>query len=336
LEHDYQLCVHAIGDRANRETLNVFEEAFRERPEKTDLRWRVEHAQHLHPADIPRFRQLGVIASMQAVHCTSDAPFVVRRLGRRRAEQGAYAWRSLLDAGAVVINGTDTPVEPVDPIACFYSSVTRKWKGGEALFPGQRMTRHEALRSYTRSAAYAAFEEDLKGSLSPGKLADIAVLSRDILSVPEEQIREAEVLYTIVGGRVVYQRRAAKGSQTRGRQGREKERQRNVRQGNEGHLPIPLPPFPCPHSPAPIPLSHQEGLGQRRLSCLCVSAVAGVCNNGGQFGGAATCQRRPTCLQRTGRTHIKLLICNPSLSRVGQDLILRPSRVSAYTWKALG
>jgi predicted amidohydrolase YtcJ len=198
------MCVHAIGDRANRETLDVFEKAFRKRPGKSDLRWRIEHAQHVDPADMPRFRQLGVIASMQGVHCTSDAPFVVKRLGRLRAEQSAYAWRSLFDAGAVVINGTDTPVERIDPIACFYSSVTRQRSDGEAFFPGQRMTREEALRSYTRDAAYAAFEEDLKGTLSLGKLADIVVLSEDIVGCAEEQIRRAEVLYTIVGGRVLY------------------------------------------------------------------------------------------------------------------------------------
>jgi predicted amidohydrolase YtcJ len=209
LQQDWQLCVHAIGDRANRETLNVFAEAFQSQPGRQDRRWRVEHAQHLDPADIPRFQQLGVIASMQGVHCTSDAPYVVRRLGRRRAAQGAYVWRSLLDSGAVLVNGTDTPVERVDPLACFYSSVTRKQRNGEAFFPEQRMRRDEALHSYTLAAAYAAFEEDQKGSLSPGKLADMVVLSRDILTAPEEEITETEVLYTIVGGDILYQQKAA-------------------------------------------------------------------------------------------------------------------------------
>src|SRR5207253_1892432 len=126
LQHDYQLCVHAIGDRANRETLNLFEEAFRESPGKGSLRWRIEHAQHLHPADIPRFAKLGVIASMQGIHCTSDAVYVLQRLGARRAAEGAYVWQSLIQSGAVVSNGTDVPVEEIDPIACFYASITRK------------------------------------------------------------------------------------------------------------------------------------------------------------------------------------------------------------------
>ncbi len=206
LEHDFQLCVHAIGDRANRETLDVYEAVFSTRPEQQNLRWRIEHAQHVHDDDIPRFARLGVIASMQGVHCTSDAPFVVRRLGTRRARRGAYVWRSLLDAGATIANGTDAPVEDVDPIACFYASVTRRLADGTEFFPEQRMTREEALRSYTRDAAYAAFEEKLKGSLSVGKLADVVVLSEDIMSLPADEIPRARVEYTIVGGRVLYER----------------------------------------------------------------------------------------------------------------------------------
>jgi predicted amidohydrolase YtcJ len=206
LANNYQLCVHAIGDRANREVLNVFERVFaRHSVDGSKLRWRIEHAQHIDPADIPRFRQLGVIASIQGIHATSDGPFVVARLGERRAKGGAYAWRSLLDAGALVINGTDVPVEPVDPIACFYSSVTRKMASGAAFFPEQSMTRAEALRSYTRDAAFAAFEEDQKGVLAPGKLADIVVLTTDLRTVPEEEITKARVAYTIVGGKVVYE-----------------------------------------------------------------------------------------------------------------------------------
>src|SRR5205085_7187330 len=138
------------------------------------------------------------------IHCTSDAVFVLRRLGPRRAEQGAYVWRSLMDSGAVVTNGTDTPVEDVNPLDSFYASVTRKLASGTTFFPNQKMTREEALRSYTRDCAYAAFEEDIKGSLAPGKLADIVVLSRDIMTCPEEEIRTAKVLYTIVGGKVMY------------------------------------------------------------------------------------------------------------------------------------
>jgi predicted amidohydrolase YtcJ len=205
LENECQLCVHAIGDRANREVLDIFEAAIAGQPSSESRRWRVEHAQHLHPDDIPRFSQLGVIASMQGIHCTSDAAFVVQRLGRRRAADGAYAWQSLLRSGARISNGTDTPVEDVDPIACFYASVTRRAASGDAFFPEQRMTREQALRSYTLDAAYAAFEEDLKGSLSPGKLADVVVLSKDILTCPEDEIRTARVECTIVDGQVVYE-----------------------------------------------------------------------------------------------------------------------------------
>jgi predicted amidohydrolase YtcJ len=212
VKHDYQLCVHAIGDRANREVLNLFEETFREHPSQTSRRWRIEHAQHLHPDDIPRFAQAGAIASMQGVHCTSDAPFVVTRLGTDRARSGAYVWRSLLDAGAKVTNGTDAPVEDVSPIASFYASVTRRLPDGSTFFPEQCMTREEALRSYTLDAAYAAFEEDLKGSLTPGKLADFVVLSKDILSVADDEIPTTQVVMTVIGGKVAYEQPAAAGS----------------------------------------------------------------------------------------------------------------------------
>jgi len=208
LSHRYQLCVHAIGDRANREVLNIYQSVFREHPEMKDLRWRIEHAQHLNPADIPRFGQLGVVAAMQGIHCTSDAPFVILRLGPKRAEEGAYVWQKLMKSGAMVGNGTDAPVEDVSPIACFYASVTRKPKDGPAFYPDQRMTREEALRSYTWNNAYAAFEEKEKGSLEPGKLADITVLSRDILTVPDDEILSTAVVYTIVGGKVAFQESA--------------------------------------------------------------------------------------------------------------------------------
>src|SRR5450432_2958848 len=123
IDNGFQLCTHAIGDRANREVLNLYESVFKEHPRKKNLRWRIEHAQHIDPADIPRFASLGVIASMQGIHCTSDAPFVIARLGPKRAEAGAYVWQKLMQSGALVTNGTDTPVEDVDPIACFYASV---------------------------------------------------------------------------------------------------------------------------------------------------------------------------------------------------------------------
>ena len=208
IANGFQLCVHAIGDRGNREVLDLYESVFKEHPEKNgkQLRWRIEHAQHLSAADIPRFGQLGVIAAMQGVHCTSDGPYVITRLGHKRAEEGAYVWQKLMKSGAVVGNGTDTPVEDVDPIAGFYASVSRKLKDGSVFFPDQRMSRMEALRSYTMSNAYAAFEDQIKGSLKTGKLADVTVLSQDILTIPEDQIPSARVDYTIVGGKVMFQR----------------------------------------------------------------------------------------------------------------------------------
>jgi len=205
LEAGYQVCIHAIGDRANREVLNIYEEAFKKNGKNgKDLRWRVEHAQHISAADIPRFGQLGVIASMQGIHCTSDAPWVEPRLGAKRAEEGAYVWQKLMKSGAVVTNGTDTPVEDIDPIASYYATVTRKANDGKVFYGDQRMTRIEALRSYTISNAFAAFEEDIKGTLSLGKLADITVLTKDITTVPDDEIRQAKVAYTIIGGKIVY------------------------------------------------------------------------------------------------------------------------------------
>lgn len=204
--HGFQVCVHAIGDRANREVLDIFEKMFEKNPALKDPRWRVEHAQHLHPLDIPRFGQLGVIASMQGVHCTSDGPWIEPRLGKKRAAEGAYVWRKLLDSGAVVTNGTDAPVESLDPLASYYATVSRKMKNGERFYPDQRLTRMEALRSYTIDCAYAAFEEELKGTLTPGKLADFVVLSKDILTCPEDEIPQAEVLMTYVGGKRRYAR----------------------------------------------------------------------------------------------------------------------------------
>ncbi len=208
-----QLSIHAIGDRGNRETLNLFERAFAHHDEKhgtegagRKLRWRIEHAQHLHPDDIPRFGELGIIASMQGIHCTSDGPWVYTRLGDERAESGAYVWRELMQSGAVVTNGTDAPVEKLDPIASFHASVTRQLDDGTYFFPEQRMSRMDALRSYTINGAYAAFEEDVKGTLTPGKLADIVVLSKDILTVPDEQILDVQVDMTIIGGQVLYNR----------------------------------------------------------------------------------------------------------------------------------
>jgi predicted amidohydrolase YtcJ len=205
LANGYQLAVHAIGDRANRETLDLFQDAFKGRDGRA-LRWRIEHAQHLSPADIPRFAQLGVIASMQGVHCTSDAPYVIARLGPRRAAEGAYVWQKLLQSGAIVSNGTDAPVEDVSPIASFHASVSRRTADGTVFFGDQRMSRLEALKSYTINGAYAAFQEGSRGSLQVGKYADMVVLSKDILSIPEVEIPLAEIDYTIVGGKIRYKR----------------------------------------------------------------------------------------------------------------------------------
>jgi len=200
-DNDLQLCVHAIGDRANQEVLNIFEKNLNG---KKDLRWRIEHAQHLDPADIPRFAKMGAIASMQGIHCTSDAPFVVKRLGEQRACNGAYAWRALLDAGAVVSNGTDAPVEDVSPLESFYATVTRKRFAVPKIefFPEQKLTRAEAIHSYTLACAYAAFEEQDKGSLEVGKWADLVVLSKDLLNCSDEEILQTQVMMTVVGGKV--------------------------------------------------------------------------------------------------------------------------------------
>jgi len=206
LENGVQLCVHAIGDRANREVLNIYEKAFKSRPDLKDFRWRIEHAQHLSAADIPRFGQLGVIAAMQGIHATSDAPYVLARLGPKRAEEGAYVWQKLINSGAVVANGTDVPVERIDPMANFYATVTRKTKDGTVFFGDQKMSRAEALKSYTWNGAFAAKEDHLKGSITVGKLADITVLSKDIMTIPEDQIASTQAVYTIVGGKVAYAR----------------------------------------------------------------------------------------------------------------------------------
>ncbi len=205
-ENDFQLCIHAIGDRANRETLNLYERTFQQFPQKKDWRWRIEHAQHLSAQDIPRFARLGVIAAMQGIHCTSDGPWVIKRLGKQRAEEGGYVWQKLWQSGALVCNGTDAPVEHLNPFANYYALITRQMADGSRFFPDQRLTREQALQAYTINGAYAAFEENIKGSLTPGKLADIIVLSQDILTIPEEEILKTKVDYTIVGGKVAFKR----------------------------------------------------------------------------------------------------------------------------------
>lgn len=207
LKYGFQVCSHAIGDRANQEILNRYEAAFKENPSVTDHRFRIEHAQHLHPNDIPRFAQLGVIPAMQAIHLSSDRPWAIERLGEKRIKEGAYMWQSLLKSGAKVINGTDAPVEPLAPIPSFYASVSRKTLKGEpegGYEPEEKMTREQALRSYTLDAAYGAFEENIKGSITVGKLADFTVFSKDLMTVPENEILNIEVVRTVVGGKTVY------------------------------------------------------------------------------------------------------------------------------------
>lgn len=200
---DMQFCVHAIGDRANRVVLDIYEGVMSKNAGKKDLRWRIEHAQHLNPDDIPRFAKYGIIASMQGIHCTSDAPFVVKRLGTERAKYGAYPWRSLLDNGVVIANGTDAPVEDVDPIKSFYASVTRKREDtGLVFFAEQSMSRGEAIYSYTLGNAFAAFEEKFKGSLRPGKVADIVILSQDLIKCTDDDILKTKILYTITDGKI--------------------------------------------------------------------------------------------------------------------------------------
>ncbi len=208
LRHNYQLAVHAIGDRANREVLDIYEDTFATRPGSDTLRWRIEHAQHISEEDIPRFGRLGVIASMQGNHCTSDASWVPDRLGDERSEEGAYVWQKLMDTGAVVTNGTDVPVEKINPIASLYAAAARRLADGSVFYPEQRMSREEALASYTINNAIAAFEEDIKGTLTPGKLADITVLTKDFMTIDEAEIPDTEVAMTIVGGRILYERDA--------------------------------------------------------------------------------------------------------------------------------
>lgn len=206
LENKWQLCTHAIGDRANRVVLDVYQKALSSGNDGHTKRWRIEHAQHLHPDDIPRFAKLDIIASMQACHATSDGPYVAKRLGDDRAKTGAYVWRDLLDSGAMICNGTDAPVEPVDPIANFHAAVTREMADGRSFYPKQCMMRFEALRSSTLHAAYASFSENHQGALRPGYYADIVVLSKDIMTSDKNSIQDAEVDLTIINGAICYQR----------------------------------------------------------------------------------------------------------------------------------
>ena len=209
IQNGFQVNSHAIGDRANREILDQYEKVFNEFPKLSkDHRWRIEHAQHIDPKDIPRFGSLKVIASIQGIHMSSDRPWAINRLGQKRIIEGAYVWRDLINHGAILINGSDVPVEPIDPIASFYASTTRTTLKGlpnSGYEPEQKMTRIEAMKSYTINAAYGAFEEKLKGSIEIGKYANFAVFSQNLITVPDDKILETKILYTIVNGKIEYQ-----------------------------------------------------------------------------------------------------------------------------------
>jgi len=205
--HGFQVGTHAIGDKGVNWVLNAVEKAEKKYGQK-NLRYRIEHAQVIKPEDIKRFKELGVIASMQPTHCTTDMRFCEQRIGRERSKY-AYAWKSLLDSGARLAFGSDWPVEPLDPRRGLYSAVTRKNiehdfpEGG--WFPEQKLRLAEAIEGFTSGSAYASFEENLKGTLEPGKLADLTVYGLDIFNRPPKDILIAPVVYTIVGGKIVYQ-----------------------------------------------------------------------------------------------------------------------------------
>ncbi|MDO5655468.1 MAG: amidohydrolase [Flavobacteriaceae bacterium] len=202
-ELNLQLCIHAIGDRGNREVIDIFEEIYPN--ELGAKRWRIEHAQHLNPKDIERIAHLEILASMQTVHCTSDAPYVVRRLGEKRAEQGAYVWQSLLKKNVHLANGTDAPIEKINPFENLYAAVTRKRiDTGLEFYPNQKLSRKKALQMYTQDNAYAAFQENWKGKIAKGFAADIIILDKNLLECSDEEILDTKVLFTLVNGKVKY------------------------------------------------------------------------------------------------------------------------------------
>ena len=211
LRQGIQLETHAIGDRANRVILDLYEKALNAVPPDQrkirDPRWRIEHAQIVHPADIPRFAKLGVIPSMQPSHAIGDLHFAPSRLGMKRLA-GAYAWQSFLKSGSIIAGGSDAPVERGEPMIEFYAAVARKdvrGFSGEGWHPEQAVSREQALKMFTLWAAYAAFEENTKGSIEPGKLADLTVLSTDIMKIPEAEILKTRCVMTVIGGEVVFQ-----------------------------------------------------------------------------------------------------------------------------------
>jgi len=206
----FQVCTHAIGDRGNREVLSIYQRIIEEMPAiASNHRFRIEHAQHIQPDDLQRFASFGVIPAMQAIHMSSDRPWAIDRLGKKRIEEGAYKWQTLLSMGVKIVNGTDAPVEPVSPLASYYASVSRKTLAGRpenGYESAEKMTRLQALKSYTIDAAYGAFEEEVKGSIVVGKLADFTVLDQDIMEIPEAEILKTKVQMTIVNGEIKFQR----------------------------------------------------------------------------------------------------------------------------------
>ena len=199
-----QICAHAIGDRAISSLLDIYERIGGEHP--AAHRFRVEHAQHVRPEDFARFGKLGIVASMQPYHAIDDGRWAEKRIGHERA-RSSYAWKSMLDAGARLAFGSDWPVAPLDPLSGIYAAVTRATLDGKnpgGWFPEQRLTVEEALRAYTLGAAYAAFQEKEKGTISPGKLADVVVLSDDLFRIPPERIKDVHIEFTILGGRIAY------------------------------------------------------------------------------------------------------------------------------------
>jgi predicted amidohydrolase YtcJ len=211
LKRGIQVETHAIGDRANRRILDLYEKALASVPpgqrKIAEPRWRVEHAQIVNPVDIPRFAQLGIIPSMQASHAIGDLFFAPRRLGLKRLE-GAYAWQSFIKSGAIIAGGSDAPVERGEPMIEFYAATARKslkGESGEGWHPEQALTREQALKMFTLWPAFAAFEEKVKGSIEPGKLADLTILSADIMQIPEPEILKTRCMMTIIGGEIVYE-----------------------------------------------------------------------------------------------------------------------------------
>lgn len=209
LQSGFQVCSHAIGDRANREILDRYEAAFDQYPDvdRRAQRFRIEHAQHLSREDIERFGKMNIVAAMQAIHMSSDRPWAIDRLGEERIVEGAYVWQKLMQSGAKVINGTDAPVEPLDPLPSFYASIARKTLEGtpaEGYESGQAMNRQEALISYTLDAAYGEFEEDFKGSIEVGKVADFSVWNKDIMTIPEMEILDTQAVMTVIGGEIMF------------------------------------------------------------------------------------------------------------------------------------